>query len=179
MNKRKTIILLLLALCALQGMAQKAFFNLTAREVQIDSLLPHFYHTVALGDDFEDSVYTAEILYPEFINMGDDDIRRFHELGGEAREGLPLVNCEVAVDRKKGVLYVDFMPIVVREGRMQKLVSFMLNVEGKAQKKTLRRQKAPMRASAAGRYAKHSVLATGKCAKIRVPQSGIYQITMR
>ena len=177
MNKRKTIILLLLALCALQGMAQKAFFNLTAREVQIDSLLPHFYHTVALGDDFEDSVYTAEILYPEFINMGDDDIRRFHELGGEAREGLPLVNCEVAVDRKKGVLYVDFMPIVVREGRMQKLVSFMLNVEGKAQKKSLRRQKAPMRASAAGRYAEHSVLATGKWAKIRVPQSGIYQIT--
>ena len=57
------------------------------------------------------------------------------------------------------------------------MVSFMLNIEAKANI-TANAQNVETRATTAAlRYAEHSVLATGKWAKIRVPESGIYQLT--
>ena len=54
----------------------------------------------------------------------------------------------------------------------------MLKVEAKALKRTQRKALAVTRATPkAGRYADNSVLATGRWAKIRVPASGVYQIT--
>ena len=52
--------LLLLLSCTLCS-AQKRFFNLTADEVKIDSVLPLFTHAIRLDEHYADSVYTAEI----------------------------------------------------------------------------------------------------------------------
>ena len=58
------------------------------------------------------------------------------------------------------------------------LVGFMLKVEAKPLKRAQRKALAVTRATPkAGRYADNSVLATGRWAKIRVPASGVYQIT--
>ena len=84
---RKTIFLALAAMltCLAAGaQAQRQrFFNLTADEVKIDSLLPFFSCSVPLDGAWADSVYTATIEYPEFIEMGDADIRRYLKISGK------------------------------------------------------------------------------------------------
>ena len=45
------------------------FFNLTADEVSVDTLLPRFSYSFPLPDNYADSVYTVEIVYPDFIDM--------------------------------------------------------------------------------------------------------------
>ena len=175
--KKTYIATLLLLLCCTLCSAQKRFFNLTADEVKIDSVMPLFTHSVQLDAHYADSTYTAEILYPEFIDMTAADIARYEELGGEPLAALPQVTVATMVNRKQGVLHISFVPLVERNGKLQKLVSFMLDVKSTAKKKSVRRLNAATRSGAGSRYADHSVLATGKWAKIRVPESGIYQIT--
>ena len=175
--RRLYIATLLLLLSCTICSAQKRFFNLTADEVKIDSVLPLFTHAIQLDEHYADSVYTAEILYPEFIDMSDADIERYGKLSGEPLPSLPKVKVSMLVDRKLGVLRLSFMPLVERDGKLKKLVSFMLDVKSTAKKRTVRRLNAATRSSASSRYADHSVLASGKWAKIRVPESGIYQLT--
>ena len=168
--KKTYIATLLLLLCCTLCSAQKRFFNLTADEVKIDSVMPLFTHSVQLDAHYADSTYTAEILYPEFIDMTAADIARYEELGGEPLAALPQVTVATMVNRKQGVLHIAFVPLVERNGKLQKLVSFMLDVKSTAKKKSVRRLNAATRSGAGSRYADHSVLATGKWAKIRVPK---------
>ena len=173
-NWRLIAGLTLLLLC-LQGKAQ-GFINLTAQEVRIDSVLPSYTYQKPLGSHYADSTYTVSIEYPEFIDMTEADIQRYQQLGGEEPGTLPEVTQHVCVARKQGVLDISFCPIVKREGKFQKLVSFKLAVKGKAREGLA--AAARTRANEASvRYAEHSVLQSGTWAKIRIPASGIYQIT--
>ena len=63
-----------------------------------------------------------------------------------------------------------------REGKFQKLVSFKLAVKGKAREGLAAAARTRANESSV-RYAEHSVLQSGTWAKIRIPASGIYQIT--
>lgn len=150
------------------------FFNLTAAEVRIGTELPVFSYTRELGADYADSVYTVSIDYPEFIDMGEADIVRYHALTSDSLPELPAVRQHIGVSRKRGTLFVEFTPLVFRNGRYQKLVSFMLKIEATPAAKARTAGKA---AAAADRYAAASVLASGQWAKIRVPKTGIYQLT--
>ena len=165
-------------LCALCLQAQRQlFFNLTAEEVRIGETLPVFVHTMELGKNYGDSTYTVSIKYPEFITMSNEDAKRCKELCEHEPPELPVITTEQVVDRKCGVMHIMFSPVVVREGKWMKMVSFMLNIETKANA-TAHTQDVETRATAASsRYAEHSVLASGKWAKIRIPESGIYQLT--
>ncbi len=204
--------------------AQK-LFTLTAEEVRVDSVLPEFTWQKQLGTDFADSVYAVSIEYPEFIDMSEGDIGRYQTISGAPLPELPEVSASVGVARKQGMLDVAFVPLVFRDGKYQKLVTFKLNVTaspkqseattrtsgdadkgtlgdadkgisgtaGDAEKGTsvaaddmtvgngLTRSMAMTRSrtaeTAAGRYAAHSVLQNGTWAKIRIPQSGFYQLT--
>ena len=80
---------MLLSLC-ISAEAQE-FFNLTAAQVKIDSLLPVFTWQKALGPHYADSVYTASIEYPEFIEMSKADIRRYQDVSGVPLPELPIV----------------------------------------------------------------------------------------
>ena len=66
-------------LATLTASAQR-FFNLTADEVRIDSLLPMFTHKLPLGSNYADSTYTISIQYPEFIPMSKADVERYHHI---------------------------------------------------------------------------------------------------
>ena len=171
MNRLITGTLLLLTCMTLSA---QRFFNLTADEVRIDSVLPVFNYAYPIGACYADSAYTVRILYPEFIDMSASDVARYEQLMQGRRPGvLPEIRQVTAVSRKEGSLHVAFIPVVWRDGRYQKLVSFMLDIKGEKQSVRSRRaSEAP-----SSRYTTNSVLASGTWAKIRVPASGIYELT--
>ena len=174
---RRYLIVMATLLLSVMGHAQH-FFNLTADEVKIDSVLPCFSYQQALGPHYADSVYEVNIAYPEFMEMSKGDIARYQTITTEVPPSLPNVEQFVSVVRKEGVLNVSFVPVVFRDGKYQKLVSFMLDVKATAPGHS--RTPSPFtvhRSPSSSRYAAHSVLAEGKWAKIRVGETGIYQLT--
>ena len=169
---RRLIVSILLLLSYTVVMAQE-FYNLTAQEVRIDSVLPLFTYTQELGAAYADSVYTVSIDYPEFIDMSEADIARLKKLTDRPLSAMPEIEQYIGVSRKQGTLYAAFVPLVYKDGKYQKLVSFMLRIKAEAVAQS--RAMAPTAASR--RYAFHSVLATGRWAKIRVSSTGVYQLT--
>jgi len=164
-------------LCALTtATAQQLFFNLTADEVKIDSVVPVFAYSLPLGDDYADSVYTVSVAYPEYIDMSTADVRRLQQMGADTLPELPQVESTVVVTRKRGALEMTLVPLVKRHGKYQKMVSFMLDVKARARRRAVRRARAQA-PEASTRYAANSRLATGKWAKIQVSESGIHQLT--
>ncbi|MBO4827159.1 MAG: type IX secretion system sortase PorU [Prevotella sp.] len=173
--------------CSLFTASAQRFFNLTADEVKIDSVMPYFTYAIPLGEHYADSTYQVSIVYPEFINMSTADVLRYQKITSEQPPAMPIVRQQTVTERKRGTLEVFFVPVVWREGKYQKLVSFMLRLESvpinsgneNISANSGQMKHAPARASvsAASRYAEHSVLATGKWAKIRVPETGVYQLT--
>ena len=151
----------------------QGFFNLTAEEVKIDSVLPRFGYSQQLGPDYADSVYTVSIDYPEFIDMHPADVDRLLLITTDSLPAMPHVDVGIGRSRRQATLSVSFVPLVWRDGRYQKLVSFKLTVHAVPASKS-RQAKAP---AAAERYAAHSVLATGRWAKIRVRETGVHQLT--
>ena len=182
------IVLILIACYFSQlPLAAQKFFNLTAEEVSIDSVMPYFTYSIPLGSNYADSTYSVSIVYPEFIDMGKSDVQKFLKITSEQPPAMPAIRQQLVVERKRGALEVFFVPVVYREGRYQKLVSFMLRLESQAKVRTLAK-KSPSAAhtradgttddtDGSARYASHSVLATGHWAKIRVPETGVYQLT--
>lgn len=161
-------------MCGMLRTAAQGFFNLTAEQVRIDSLLPCFTYTHDLGYDYADSLYDVAIEYPEFIPMTDTDIRRYSLITSDSLPEMPVIRSHMAVARKQGQLDISFIPLVCRNGRMMKLVSFKLSITTRPR---------PVKTKSASnnnqikRYAEHSVLRKGSWAKIRVPNSGVYQLS--
>ena len=172
MNVRLSILSLLLLLTC-RGASAQEFFDLTADEVRIDSVLPLFTYTRELGAGYADSVYTVAIEYPEFIDMSETDVARLSQITDKTLPAMPEVHQYVGVSRKRGTLYVGFVPLVCRDGKLQKLVSFKLTVKANA----AARARAARESAPSSRYASKSVLATGRWAKISVPATGVYQLT--
>lgn len=175
------ITALLSAIFSLKASAQD-FFDLTAEEVKIDGSLPYFAHSFDLGTHYSDSVYTVEISYPEFIDMTAADITKYQTITAEIPGELPEISTHLGVGRKRGRLTATFVPIVYRDGKYQKLVSFMLSLKtapansgqalGRVSAKTRTGEGAEV-----SRYADNSILQSGKWAKISVAESGVYQLT--
>ena len=177
--RRSIIIGIGLLLTSIAMQAQR-FFNLTADEVRVDTLLPVFNYAYPIGPHYADSTYEVSIEYPEFVPMSHEEIERYERITNYKLRitnkitipALPEIHQSFSVDRKQGTLHIGFIPLVYRNGQYQKLVSFKLDVRGKALEVSKGR-----RASANTRYADNSVLRSGSWAKIRVPQTGIYQLT--
>lgn len=170
-------LLLLLLLSYMPVSAQTRFFNLTADEVKIDSVLPYFGYSQRLGDNYVDSVYTVEIVYPEFYDMSEKDIEAYKLIDDELPPAMPEIISSVVTERKKGILKAGFTPIVYRDGKYRKVVSFMLRVKASVAKNDVRHIMAKAAVPKAERYAEKSLLSTGRWAKIRVSGSGIHQLT--
>lgn len=170
-NIRKIGLLSVLLLCCHLGVKAQEFIDLTADEVRIDSLLPVYTWQKSLGRNYADSTYTVSIEYPEFEEMTKAEIARYQQISGAPLGELPEITQSIGVSRKQGVLDVAFVPLVFRDGKYQKLVSFKLKVQAKAINRSLRR------AGEGQRYAEHSVLREGSWAKISIPESGIYHLS--
>lgn len=164
------------------------FYNLSASDVAIADRLPQFAISVPLPEQYADSIYSATLLYPEFIDMSDTDIQAYHQLApGGTLPAMPTLDTHLVFDRKRAQLETSFCPLVYRDGKYRILVSFMLKVQSKArhaqsaksQHKGSAKNNTQLKASTtpAERYATHSVLAEGRWAKIRVAETGVYQIS--
>lgn len=180
-NKVVRVLAVLFTCClSLMTVSAQRFFNLTADEVKIDSVLPVFNYAHELGYDYADSTYSVTIAYPEFIPMSAVDIERYQRISGRPLGELPEIVQQMSVSRKKGTLHVAFVPIVFRNGQYQKLVSFMVEVKGKKEDVRGERHSAISHrtsAVASERYAANSVLASGRWVKIGVTATGIWQLT--
>lgn len=169
-------MILVSILCGITEMTAQEFFNLTAEQVKIDTLLPRFSYSRYIGKCYSDSIYNVTIEYPEFVDMTETDILRYKSITSDTLPELPEVSVGVSVSRKQGSLDVSFVPLVFRDGRYKKLVSFKLAVTARAAGRAGRMARAT-KEDAAARYADHSVLRSGSWAKIRIPRSGVYRIT--
>lgn len=168
---KRFFLIWLMMICGMVSTMAQGFYNLTAEEVEIDSLLPFVNYSWPLGGNYADSTYEVRIAYPEFLDMAEEDVNRYHAITTEHLPELPRIQQYVGVSRKSGTLYAQFVPLVFREGKYQKLVSFQLQVKSAPAGKT-------RRASSSGdRYAAHSVLSSGHWAKIRVSETGFYHLT--
>lgn len=187
------ILTFITALSAAVFTSAQTFFNLTAQQVRIDGDLPYFTYMHSLGKDYADSVYSVSIEYPEFIDMSDTDIRRYKSMTRDTLPDMPEIYSDLVVAKKVGSLCISFVPLVFREGKYQKLVSFKLAVKARpvaGVSSDGRRQMfrgsvlqggdgvpAARKPSVAERYPSESVLRSGRWVKISVPHSGVYQLT--
>lgn len=182
MNRNKIWKVFGLWLClmamAMPASAQK-FFNLTSQEVKVDSVLPQFVYSFPLQGAYQDSIYTVEVKYPEYVDMPATDIVNYNRLSGAALPEQVAINQQVTECRKEGLLVVTFSPLVFRNNRYQVLASFMLDVKARPLKRAQLKARLQSRAGNAANsiYAAHSVLASGKWAKIRVSETGVHQLT--
>lgn len=181
----KTIyaILTLLTIFASGIKAQnKQFCNLTADDVKIDSVLPRVAYSYPLPANYSDSTYSVTLKYPEFLDMSAADVEAYKTLNDELPPSMPDITTAQVFSRKKGTLLAEFCPVVYRDGKYQYLVSYMVEFSSKpnndatadyASARTMKKAGS----DAASRYASNSILAKGKWAKIRVSESGVYQLT--
>jgi hypothetical protein len=175
----RRVFLSLLLLCAALKAGAQEFINLTSEEVRIDSVLPICSYHFPIGNGYVDSTYSILIEYPEFIDMSEADIRRYEAISdGQQLPPLPEVYQYIGVSRRQGTLTASFVPLVFRDGKYQKLVSFKLGMrsEKSGVNHSARQLKAP-NTSQPSTYAPHSVLSTGRWAKISVTETGVYQLT--
>ena len=180
---------MLLTVCAAIPASAQQFFHLTADELRVDTLsTPQFTHVMPLPEAWRDSVYTVRIVYPEYADMAAADVANYKRLVAEQPDAEPKVETHVTFDRKRASLLAAVNPVVFRDGRYKQLVSFMLRRESRAKFDARRNaaaygERADAKVNvwdtlpAAKRYAEHSVLREGRWAKIRVAESGIYQLT--
>ncbi|MCI6558092.1 MAG: type IX secretion system sortase PorU [Prevotella sp.] len=183
---KQGFLTIMILICSVAHAVAQGFFNLTAQQVRIDDHLPCFSYSHDLGFMVGDSVYSVDIEYPEFIDMTEADIERYHKITSDSLPEMPVVVQNVAVARKRGSLDIAFVPLVYREGKYMKLVSFKLTIKGHvparsqrmaAGNTTISDLSQQANAPQQGRYADHSVLASGRWVKISVAESGVYEIT--
>lgn len=175
---RRLLFWLFLLVAVTANAQRQRFFNLTVEDIEIDSLLPQFTYAIPVGENYADSVYQLEIRYPEFIDMSKEDEARYAKLCGSPLPSLPSITQQMVVEKKKGILEFSLVPLVERDGKKQFLVSFMIAMTSRPNASSSKKAKNVAKASgAAVRYAGHSVLASGRWAKIRVPSDGVYQLT--
>lgn len=175
---RRLLFWLFLLVAVTANAQRQRFFNLTVEDIEIDSLLPQFTYAILVGENYADSVYQLEIRYPEFIDMSKQDEARYAKLCGSPLPSLPSITQQMVVEKKKGILEFSLVPLVERDGKKQFLVSFMIAMTSRPNASSSKKAKNVAKASgAADRYASHSVLASGRWAKIRVPSDGVYQLT--
>lgn len=173
----------------------QSFFNLTAEELRVDSVLPEFRKIVALPAGYQDSIYTVELVYPEFSAMTSTETQRcleeqanedfkesirenlFPTIGGYSL--LTGISQNITVSRKQSYLEVSFSPLAYKENVFRKLYSFMLRIRSKAN--TARKAPAAkagiQKAGSTTTYAETSRLASGKWAKIAVASTGVHELT--
>ncbi len=173
---RKAIVFLLL-LWSVALAAQERFVYLTTEDVQIDSVIPHVGYSIQLPANYQDSVYSVSLVYPEYIDMAPSDIEKFHRLSDTEAPSFPTPQTEIVFNKKSPILKTTVMPIALIDGKYKWLVSFMLRVESSPATQAKAKGMRKASANSGDIYSAHSVLASGSWAKIRVNDTGVFELT--
>ena len=152
--------------------AQFAYVDWSAN----DTVVPAYTHTYELGADYSAYDYEFKIEYAETAPLTESDRKRYRISDDMLKDDFS-VDSYIGVSRKKGQLDVSVYPIAVKDGKAVKLLSFKPVLEKKMKTTVSGRTLMTAGDAVAGRYAEHSVLASGKWVKIRVADKGVYQLT--
>lgn len=176
---RKTVLLLQLLMCAVATYAQH-WIEIDWNTQQIDSVIPVYTEVIPLPSDYSNYTYSVSLEYPEFEPLSARETAALKRIltskvgPREVLDEMPNIETYVGVSRREGTLDVLIQPVVYRDGVYQRLLNAKLVLNKTLT--SLRRVSAVARAEEE-RYAAHSVLASGKWAKISIPSDGIYCIT--
>ena len=175
MNCLRKIFTIVLSVFALVANAQ--FIDVDWETIARDTLLPRYSTMVELPDDYVMYNYKVAIEYPEFVPMSTAEVARYRlEALRDSLPPYPVVESVVGISAKRGQLDVSFTPVVFSEGRFMRINSFKLVVN-----RTLdiasAMSRLNTRATAGERYAKSSVLDSGRWVRIAVEESGVHKIT--
>ena len=168
---RKIFHFLILLLFAIPCVAQSHFVTVDWQLLPEIHTLPEVIESITLPDDYRSYDYQANIEFPEFENLDAKTVELIKETG-ETFPAYPIAKTEISISAHKGYLNVRFVPIVYRNGRYQRINSFKVSV-------TSTPIIAKTRASVDTRTNElsNSILSTGNIVKIRVPDTGVYQLT--
>ena len=136
-----------------------------------DTVMPLYVHSIDLGYNSVDHEYRAIIEYPELEPLLSEDIARFRLPAEAGLPEWPEIQVYKGISAKRAQLDVSFIPIIWRDGKYHKIVSFTLKVE-----------EAPSAAKASSRVAsqgenRQSQLSSGRWVKLRVSDNGIHMLT--
>lgn len=150
-----------------------AFTSLDWNEMQIDSVLPVYTEVVPLETDYKTHTYTVSLLYPEYAPLSGKEAQVAEEFDSLLSETIDIETF-VGVERGKGMLDISFIPIRRQGTKYEKLISAQIVINANH----TGRLNAPRQgAAAAGRYAAHSKLASGKWVKVSITEDGLYQLS--
>lgn len=150
----------------------REFVHITVSDYEVIDSLPVFTEEIPLGDLAGDQ-FDVQILYPEYTKLMPSEKRILATmLKKGASKGELQLTYRLGVSRKEKILSVSFSPIIKKNGRWMRLSSCKIGITPRG-----RQQKIQRRSSITDRWTQTSVLSTGKWAKIRVSQEGIYELT--
>lgn len=133
--------------------------------------LPYYIGRFPLGRDYAQADYRVTVEYPEYESLSRKEAKALAE-SGVCLPATPEVEVHCSVSAKEGTLVASFVPIVCQDGVYRRIRSFRLALTS-----VPRPARATARPDVEERYAAHSVLASGRWVKIKVTESGVYQLT--
>ena len=178
---KRHLFILILALCSLVGHAQQAFTQLDWNELRLDSLLPRYTEVVPLETDYHLYDYYARVRYPEWGELTPAEVRVASRHADELADSL-CIHTHVGISRGQGFIDIDFIPLVLREGKYLKLLSGKVEIvpvwKGEANRRSRRALRSlGTRSQEEERWATTSRLSTGTWRKISLTDDGIYHLT--
>ncbi|MEG1727982.1 MAG: type IX secretion system sortase PorU [Bacteroidaceae bacterium] len=161
------LLLLLLGLNIATVQADE-FTRLNWNELSIDSIVPYYTQQFSLENNKE---YIVRVEYPEYGALTKEEIAKVKRMKCHLVDTVQVVS-SIGISRKQRQMDVAILPLIIKDGKYLKLISCKINL-------------VPIVANFAKRmgevsvssYAKKSVLSSGKWTKIKVKDSGIYQLT--
>ena len=137
-----------------------------------DSVRPWCPFGIGLTGNWQDSVYTARIEYPELRKISSDDLKRWNLSESDIPE-WPVMETWIAESLGSASFCAGFLPIIKRDGAIYAIISYKWTVSSSESLK-----RAPSRSiDPKDRYTRTSVLADGRWAKIRVDRTGVYKLS--
>ena len=94
-----------------------------------DTVMPVFTHSIDLGYDHAVHTYSVAIEYPELKPLTTEEIARFRLPAEAGLPEWPKMDVYKGISAKRGQLDISFTPIIWRDGKYQKIVSFTLKVK--------------------------------------------------
>ena len=137
-----------------------------------DSVRPWCGFGTELNGNWQDSVYTAEIEYPELVKISKDILDRWGISPDEVPQ-WPEIQSTVSVSRGEAAFNAGFVPVIKRNGSYYAINSFKSIIKAAPGKPVL----TALHPDSV--YTRSSVLSSGKWVKIRVSESGVHRITSK
>ncbi len=169
MTHKLHTLLVLFLFALLSANAQQQFITLEWDDLPAVELLPQVFEEIPLSADYENYQYDVRLEFPEYQKLTIEEADKLRSEGID----LPLfpeITTRITVVGGSPKLQVSFIPLVQRQYLYHRINSFKLSLVVTPRTTTFTR-------SAYSETLTNSILSKGKIVKIRVPDSGVYQIT--